>query len=208
MKFCYSGLKTLDFRRNPCHTTYMKNETAMTATSTRLTGQALLDKIEILRTEGVTTKFTAIECGYVREGDNTKVEYTEFYTQMMLAKGIAKLDENGEVVFPNVGNTEDTEDTEDEEVNELTELKNKLIDNYGEGPVDAFLEWWDMDDLKHFEDAYIGYYRSAADFAEEYVCDGEVDRLPFYVAIDWEKTWDNIEGDYVVEGDFYFYRNW
>jgi hypothetical protein len=119
----------------------------------RLTGQSLLDKIEILRVEGVTTKHIAIDCGYVREDDNTKVEYPEFYTQMMLAKGLATLDENGEVVFPNVGNTEDTEDTEDEEVNKLTELKDKLIDEWGEAAVDAFLEWWDMDDLKHFEDA-------------------------------------------------------
>ena len=29
VKFCYSGLKTLDFRRQLCHTTYMKNEIAM-----------------------------------------------------------------------------------------------------------------------------------------------------------------------------------
>jgi hypothetical protein len=183
----------------------MKNEIAMTATSTRLTGQALLDKIEILRVEGVTTKHIAIDCGYVREGDNTKIEYTEFYTQMMLAKGIAKLDENGEIVFPNVGNIEDIED---EEVNELTELKDKLTKEYGWGPVEAFLEWWDMEDLKHFEDAYIGYYRSCAEFAEDHVCYGETDQLPFYVVIDWEKTWDNIEGDYVVEGDYYFHRNW
>jgi hypothetical protein len=63
-----------------------------------------------------------------------------------------------------------------------------------------------MEDLKHFEDAYIGNYSSGAEFAEEYVCDGE--RLPFYVVIDWEKTWDNVECDYVVEGDHYFYRNW
>jgi len=172
----------------------------MTATITRLTGQALLDTIEALRAEGVTTEHIAINCGYVRERDNTKVAYTEFYTQMMLAKHIAKLDENGEVVFPNVGNTEDTD--------ELTELKDKLTKEWGWSPVEAFLEWWDMEDLKHFEDAYIGNYSSGAKFAEEYVCDGEVDRLPFYVVIDWEKTWDNIEFDYVVEGDHYFYRNW
>ena len=188
----------------------MKNETAMTATSTRLTGQALLDKVEILRAEGATNKDVAIECGYVREDDNTKsvisgrVEYTEFYTQILLAKGLATLDENGELVYPHVEDSE--EDTE--EVDELTELKDKLIDEWGEAAVDAFLEWWDMYDLKHFERAYIGCYRSGAEFAEEYVCDGDVDKLPFYVAIDWEKTWDNIEGDYVVEGDYYFYRNW
>jgi hypothetical protein len=180
----------------------------MTATITRLTGQALLDKIEILRLKEATNKQIAIDCGYVYGEDNTKVAYTEFYTQMMLAKGIAKLDENGEVVFPNVGNTEDTEDTEDREVDELTELKDKLIGEYGEGPVEAFLEWWDMEDLKHFEDAYIGNYSSGAKFAEDHVCYGETDQLPFYVVIDWEKTWDNIEGEYVVEGDYYFHRNW
>ena len=178
----------------------------MTASSTRLTGQVLLDTIEDLRAEGVTNKHIAITCGYVYEEDNTKVAYTEFYTQMMLAKGIAKLDENGEVVFPNV---ENIEDIEDEEVNELTELKDKLIGEYGENPVEAFLELWDMEDLKHFENAYVGNYGSGAEFAEDYyACDDEVDRIPFYVVIDWEKTWDNIEDDYVVEGEFYFYRNW
>jgi hypothetical protein len=184
----------------------MKNETTlMTATSTRLTGQALLDTIEALRAEGVTNKHIAIDCGYVYEEDNTKVAYTEFYTQMMLAKGYVKLDENGEVTHLTV---EDTEDIEDEEVNDLTELKDKLIDEWGEAAVEAFLEWWDMEDLKHFEDAYIGCYWSGAKFAEEYACDGDVDRLPYYVAIDWEKTWDNIEGDYVVEDGYYFHRNW
>jgi len=174
----------------------------MTATITRLTGQALLDTIEALRAEGVTNKHIAIDCGYVYEEDNTKVAYTEFYTQMLLAKGIAKLDENGEVTHLTV------EDTEDEEVNELTELQDKLSEQYGHGPVEAFLEWWDMEDLKHFEEAYIGCYNSGAEFAEEYVWVGEVDRLPFYVAIDWGKTWDNIECDFVVEGDYYFHRNW
>ena len=29
VNFCYSALETLDFEVNPCHTTYMKNETAM-----------------------------------------------------------------------------------------------------------------------------------------------------------------------------------
>jgi len=183
----------------------MKNNKAMTDTSTHLTGQDLLDTIEALRAEGVTTKHIAIDCGYVREGDNTKIDYTEFYTQMMLAKGIAKLDENGEVVFPNVGNTEDTEDEEDDE---LTELQDKLSEQYGHGPVEAFLEWWDMEDLTHFEEVYLGRHNSGAEFAEEHVCYGETDQLPFYVVIDWEKTWDNIEGDYVVEGEFYFYRNW
>ena len=170
----------------------------MTATSTRLTGQALLDKVEILRAEGATNKDVAVECGYVREDDNTKVNYTEFYTQMLRAKGIIEKDE---YVLPS-----DEEDTE--EVDELTELKDKLIDEWGEAAVDAFLEYWDMDELKYFETAYIGCYWSGAKFAEEYACDGDVDRLPYYVAIDWEKTWDNIEGDYVVEGDYYFYRNW
>jgi len=179
----------------------MKNETTVTA-STRLVGQALLDTVEILRAEGVANKYIAIGCGYVREGDKTKIEYTEFYTQMMLAKGIAKLDENGEVVFPNV------EAVEDETVNELNELKDKLVDIYGDGAVEAFLEWWDMEDLKYFEEAYVGRYNSGAEFAEEHVCYGETDQLPFYVAIDWEKTWDNISDDYVVEGDYYFFRNW
>jgi hypothetical protein len=171
----------------------MKNETAMTS-PTRLVGQSLLEKIETLRAEGVSNTEIIIGCGYVYGDNNTRVAYTDYYTEMLRAKDIIEKDE---YVLPS-----------DEETDELTELKDKLIDEWGEAAVDAFLEWWDMDDLKHFEDAYIGCYWSGAKFAEEYACDGDVDRLPFYVAIDWGKTWDNIEGDYVVEDDYYFHRNW
>ena len=161
----------------------------MTTTTVKLTGQDLLAKIEELgwsTTAPVSTGEVARTCGFVNE--KSSADYTGFYYAVLEARGV-------------VNNC-------DKEAAEDNKLKDKLIGEYGEGPVEAFLEWWDMYDLKNFEDAYLGCYRSGAEFAEEYVCDGEVDRLPYYVAIDWEKTWDNIEGDYVVEDDYYFYRNW
>jgi hypothetical protein len=161
----------------------------MTTTTVKLTGQDLLAKIEELgwcTTAPVSTGEVARTCGFVNEKGSA--DYTGFYYAVLEASGV-------------VNNC-------DKEAAEDNELKNKLIDTYGEGPVEAFLEYWEVDDLKHFEEAYLGYYWSGANFAEEYACDGDVDRLPYYVAIDWEKTWDNIKGDYVVEDDYYFHRNW
>jgi len=167
----------------------MKNETAMTATaSTRLGGQALLAKIEELGWSTTAPLFAgevARTCGFVNEKGSA--DYTGFYYAVLEASGV-------------VNNC-------DKEAAEDNELKDKLSEQYGEGAVDAFLEWWDVEDLKYFEDAYIGSYNSGAEFAEEHVCCGVTDQLPFYVVIDWEKTWDN-QGDYVVEGDYYFHRNW
>ena len=161
----------------------------MTTTTVKLTGQTLLDKIEELgwsTTAPVSTGEVARTCGFVNEKGSA--DYTGFYYAVLEARGV-------------VNNC-------DKEAAEDNELKDKLSEQYGEGPVEAFLEYWEVDDLKHFEDAYIGCYRSGAEFAEEYACDGDVDRLPFYVAIDWRETWYNIEGDYVVEEDYYFHRNW
>jgi hypothetical protein len=160
-----------------------------TTTTVKLTGQDLLAKIEELgwsTTAPVSTGEVARTCGFVNEKGSA--DYTGFYYAVLEARGV-------------VNNC-------DKEAAEDNELKDKLSEQYGEGAVDAFLEYWEVDDLKHFEDAYIGCYRSGAEFAEEHVCYGETDQLPFYVVIDWEKTWDNLEGDYVVEGDYYFYRNW
>jgi hypothetical protein len=161
----------------------------MTTTTVKLTGQTLLDKIEELgwsTTAPASTGEVARTCGFVNEKGST--DYTGFYYAVLEARGVV--------------NNYDKEAAED------NELKNKLIDTYGEGPVEAFLEYWEVDDLKHFEDAYIGCYRSGAEFAEEYVCDGEAYRIPFYVAVDWEETWDNVSDEYVVEDDYYFHRNW
>ena len=159
----------------------------MTTTTVKLTGQDLLAKIEELgwsTTAPVSTGEVARTCGFVNEKGSA--DYTGFYYAVLEARGV-------------VNNC-------DKEAAEDNELKDELSEQYGHGPVEAFLEWWGMEDLKYFENAYIGNYSSGAEFAEEYVCDGE--RLPFYVVVDWEKTWDYVEGEYVVEGDYYFHRNW
>jgi hypothetical protein len=88
------------------------------------------------------------------------------------------------------------------------DLKNELIEVYGDCAIDAFLECWSMDDLKHFEYAYLGCFGSDVKFAEERIFYHEATALSPKIAIDWEETWNNIKGDYVEQDAHYFLRKW
>ena len=68
-----------------------------------------------------------------------------------------------------------------------------LIDDYGQGLVDQYIEDYLLDAVEHFEDAYQGEYVSGADFAEQLASDcGYISRdFPSWIEIDWVKTWDN-----------------
>ena len=68
-----------------------------------------------------------------------------------------------------------------------------LIDDYGQGLVDQYIEDHLLDAVDHFEDSYQGEYLSGADFAEQLVSDcGYIGRdIPSWIEIDWVKTWDN-----------------
>lgn len=153
-------------------------------TTTALTGDALLAKVaEFDSTVTATVKATA--CGYLK--DNGKVDYVEFYTQLLDAKGLLN-------------------QTEDEEV---SELRAELNERYSVEAVDAFCEIWGEDDLEGFEDAYCGEYESGADYAEELVTDCYgVGNLPTFVEIDWEATWQNLQYDYYFEAGHIFNANW
>ena len=86
----------------------------------------------------------------------------------------------------------------------------RMVDEYDQETVDAFLEEFDLMDVEHLSDAYYGQYRSGAEFAENLVSDcGYVHHdLPYWIEIDWEKTWDNLSYDYSECNGYIFSNNW
>ena len=86
----------------------------------------------------------------------------------------------------------------------------QAVHEYDQETVDAFLEEFDLMDVEHLSDAYMGQYRSGAEFAENLVSDcGYVHHdLPYWIEIDWEKTWDNLSYDYSECNGFIFSNNW
>ena len=85
----------------------------------------------------------------------------------------------------------------------------RMVDEYDQETVDAFLEVFDMMDIEHLQDAYYGQYRDGAEFAESFVsdCYGLPD-MPYWIAIDWEETWNNLEYDYSESNGYIFSNNW
>ena len=86
----------------------------------------------------------------------------------------------------------------------------RMVEEYNQDTVDSFLEVFDMMDVEHLQDAYMGHYESGAKFAEDTVADGgyiQTD-LPYWIAIDWEETWENLSYDYTESNGYIFSNNW
>ena len=91
------------------------------------------------------------------------------------------------------------ENHSEEDFREHYETYNRLVDDYGQNLVDEFIENYDVSTLENFEDMYQGQHETGANFAE-YICEelGYIRDLPPWVAVDWEKTWeDALSNDYV-----------
>ena len=86
----------------------------------------------------------------------------------------------------------------EEEFREYYMQYSSLIDDYGQGLVDEYIEYYFLDAIDHFEDAYQGEYESGAEFAEQIVTDcGYINNnIPSWVEIDWQATWENLSYDY------------
>ena len=86
----------------------------------------------------------------------------------------------------------------------------QAVHDFDQETVDAFLEEFDLMDVSHLNDAYMGYYESGAAFAESFVSDmGYVHNdLPYWIAIDWEETWENLSYDYSESNGYIFTNNW
>ena len=82
----------------------------------------------------------------------------------------------------------------------------RMVDEFDQETVDAFLEEFDLMDVEHLNDAYHGRFDSEAEFAETFVndCYGLPD-MPYWISIDWEKTWeDGLSWDYTFYNGYVF----
>ena len=86
----------------------------------------------------------------------------------------------------------------------------RMVDEFDQETVAAFLEEFDLMDVEHLNDAYHGRFDSEAEFAETFVndCYGLPD-MPYWISIDWEKTWDDgLSWDYTFNNGYVFCNNW
>ena len=86
----------------------------------------------------------------------------------------------------------------------------RMVEEYDQWTVDSFLEVFDLMDVEHLQDAYMGHYESGAQFAESFVSDmGYIQTdLPYWIAIDWAETWENLSYDYTESNGYIFTNNW
>jgi hypothetical protein len=169
----------------------------------RLTSTELLNKVEELRNQGNSNSEICRECGYtsLKSDGSERLNFTDFYTALLDAKDDSLPQENEEWEY--------THEDIDENNEELMQLYNELCEDYNQNPVDEFIDYWSVDDLSYFKDAYIGHYKSESDFAEQWTEEmfGGVS-IPSYVVIDWNETFNNLSDDFVYENGYVFRRNW
>ena len=155
-----------------------------------LTGTALVSKATEMRAQEPPAKMSDIvrACGYEIDG---KLHYTQFYTELLNAKGLLNKDPEPEI-------SEEYQETYD-----------RLCGLYGQDAVEAFLSIWEESDLEYFGDAYHGHYDSEADFAEQTTIDCYGLNVPSFVVIDWQATWDQgLRYDYEFVNGFVFSSVW
>ena len=86
----------------------------------------------------------------------------------------------------------------------------QAVEEYDKDIVNSFIEEFELMDVSRVSDAYHGQYDSGAEFAEQLVGDcGYINgELPYWIEIDWEKTWDNLSYDYTEINGYIFSNNW
>jgi hypothetical protein len=191
--------------------------TTTTAPIFMLKGDALVEfvseKMQLINRNEMTRTEMILDAGYVY--DNGKAMYTEFYTELLNAKGIKP--------------TTDT-DIADQEYDDLSsddkDLYDKITEMLGEKWThEETIEFMDeLEDIgietaSEFEDAYEYTHDSYSSYAEkefsEYFCIEVMDaQIPDIVlaAIDWQDVWDhNLRYDFnsieTVNGTFFFRNN-
>jgi nuclear transport factor 2 (NTF2) superfamily protein len=191
--------------------------TTTTAPVFMLKGDALVEfvneKMQLINRNEMTRTEMILDAGYVY--DNGKAMYTEFYTELLLAKGIKP--------------TTDT-DIEDQEYDDLStddkDLYDKITEMLGEKWThEETIEFMDeLEDIgietaSEFDDAYEYTHDSYSSYAEkefaEYFCIEVMDaQIPDIVmaAVDWQDVWDhNLRYDFnsieTVNGTFFFRNN-
>ena len=155
---------------------------------TKITGTELVSTYEKMLEEGKTKSEIVRACGYtsIKSDGTERLHFTDFYTEMLNAKGI--------------------EMETEEEVEET--LYDQLCEEHGKDAVDAFIECFGDNELEGFSDSYYDEYDSEADFAEQFY-DEIGYEIPAGLCIDWEATWNcYLRHDYIYENGFVFRSNW
>jgi len=156
---------------------------------THITGSQLVSLVDTLTAEGETRSNICRAAGYtsIKENGTERLHFTDFYTQLLEAKGGPEVLNNQE---------EDEWDYTHPSVDEeYMQEYNDLCDEYTQETVDFFLTSWSVCDVEDFLDYYFGYYYSEADFAEE--CYDDLD-IQVKIVVDWHATWDaSLDGDFV-----------
>ena len=146
-----------------------------------ITGQALLNTVQAMQAEGKKPSEIAIACGYfTQEGNNTKVHFTDFYTELMKSKGHSFDDTQEEIIAEDSNNQETI---------------NELLEDYPAAAIEEFIEYFGEEQINSFTDAYQGEM-SGAEFAEQLVTDCYCLDIPAFVCIDWEQTWEELRYDF------------
>ena len=85
----------------------------------------------------------------------------------------------------------------------------QAVEEWDKDIVDSFIEEFELSAVDRVGDAYNGEYESGAEFAEQLVSDcGYINGdLPYWIEVDWEKTWDNLSYDYTEINGYIFSNN-
>jgi hypothetical protein len=182
-----------------------------------LKGSSLLDfvneKMQLVNRGELTRTEMIKDAGYIY--DNGKAMYTEFYTELLNAKGVVP-----------TTNTDTMEQEYDDMSTDEEDLYDKITDMLGEKWThEETIEFMDeLDDIgintaSQLEDAYEYTHDSYSSYAEkefaEYWCIEVLDaQIPdcVFAAIDWQDVWDhNLRYDFAsietVNGTFFFRNN-
>lgn len=154
-----------------------------TALKIMIKGNELITIVAMLQAQNKTATEICRECGYVKE-DN-KCAYTEFYTELLTAKGTINQPQSTEVS------------------DEYQEDYDRLIESYDQDAVDTFIELFGEQCIESFEDSYRGEY-SEAEYAEEWFTGCY--NIPEGVVIDWQATYDQQLSDcHTFQDGYIFY---
>ena len=85
----------------------------------------------------------------------------------------------------------------------------QAVEEWDKEIVDSFIEEFELSAVDRISDAYHGSWRNGAEFAEQMVQDcGYINQeLPYWIEVDWEKTWDNLSYDYTEINGYIFSNN-
>lgn len=179
----------------------------MTATTVpfKLTGQSLVDYVNSYDLTTRTRTELIKDAGYVY--DNGQAMYTEFYTELLRAKGITPvLDSDVE------GNAYDDLDKDTKALYDAVD--ERFGEKWSHEEVLSFIDELadlDIQTVDVFEDNFYGVYGDTREFAQQYYEDLGVmdDNNPLYSFIDWHEVARELEYDFDVlefEYDFYIFR--